>query len=90
MEEVPQLSQETSQLIKTLRMTPVQSDLKVSMREKHEQLLSQELVLPLHFNKLLQLARYLDGSINFLKSCRRDAHCTFDELKKSIESSHGR
>jgi len=91
MERPSPLSQETSQLIKTLKMAPVKSpDLKINMREKHEQLLAQELVLPLHFNKLLQLARYLDGSINFLKSCRRDGHCTFDDLKKSIESSYGR
>jgi len=43
------------------------------MKAKHEQLLApeRELVLPAHYKKLLDLFKFLDSSLNFLKLCRR-------------------
>lgn len=40
-----------------------------SMRAKHEQLLApvRELVIPVHYKKLLEILRCLDNSLNFLK-----------------------
>jgi hypothetical protein len=44
-----------------------------SMRAKHEQLIApeRELVLPVHYKKLLDLFKFVDNTLNFLKSCRR-------------------
>lgn len=44
-----------------------------SMRAKHEQLIApeRELVLPVHYKKLLELLKFIDNTLNFLKSCRR-------------------
>jgi hypothetical protein len=62
------------------------------MREKHEGLLApeRELVMPIHYKKLLDIMKYLDNSLNFLKSCRKQISCTFDELKRSIEKTNGK
>ena len=62
------------------------------MRAKHEQLLAptRELVIPVHYKKLLEILKCLDNSLNFLKKCRKQNSCTFDELKKSIEKTNGR
>ena len=62
------------------------------MRARHEQLLAKEreLVIPVHYKKLLDILKYLDNSLNFLKSCRRQTSCSFDELKKSIEKTNGK
>lgn len=62
------------------------------MRAKHEQLIApeRELVLPAHYKKLLELLKFVDNTLNFLKSCRRQSSCTFDDLKKSIERTNAR
>lgn len=62
------------------------------MREKHEVLLApkRELVIPNHYKKLLEIMKYLDNSLNFLKQCRRQTSCSFDELKISIEKTYGK
>jgi hypothetical protein len=68
-----------------------------SLRYKHEQLLSttRELVLPAHYRRLLELARFLDISLNFIKQCRTSngssSKClTFEELKSSVEKTYGK
>jgi hypothetical protein len=44
-----------------------------SLRAKHEQLIApeRELVIPVHYKKLLELLKFVDNTLNFLKSCRR-------------------
>ena len=43
------------------------------MRAKHEHLIGpeRELVLPVHFKELLELLKFVDNTLNFLKSYRR-------------------
>ncbi len=62
------------------------------MRSKHEDLIApnRELVIPVHYKKLLDIMKFTDNSLNFLKSCRRQTACSFEEIKKSIEKSYGR
>jgi hypothetical protein len=44
-----------------------------SMRFKHSELLAvkKELILPSHYKKLLDIMKFMDNSLNFLKSCRK-------------------
>ena len=52
----------------------------------------RELVLPLHMKLLLEQARFIDESLNFLKRCRHknENGIPFSELKESVAKSHSR
>lgn len=64
---------------------------RISMRLKHEDLIKvkRELVLPAHYKALVELQGYLDNSLDFLKRCRGQGG-NFNEIKKSIETTHGK
>lgn len=56
------------------------------MSFKYSELLLQtkELVLPVHYKKLLEVQGFLDNTLLFLKQCRKqNGHIS--EIKKSIE-----
>jgi hypothetical protein len=53
--------------------------------------------MPAHYKKILEIAKYLDVSINFIKKCRSNIGSgssnkalTFEELKTSVEKTYGR
>jgi hypothetical protein len=62
-----------------------------SMRYKHSDLLTvtRELILPVHYKHLLELSKYLDNSLIFLKQ-RRTQGGLFLDIKKSIEQTYGK
>lgn len=45
--------------------------------------------MPAHYKILLEIQGFLDNSLNFLKSCRKQGGL-FPELKNSIEKTYGR
>jgi hypothetical protein len=64
---------------------------------KYEELLSAKvtpsnLVLPLHYKRILELSRFLDNSLSFIK--QRHAHgaqgILFEDLKSSVEKTYGK
>ena len=65
-----------------------------NLRQKHSELLKvkRELVLPVHMKQLLEQARYIDESLNFLKRCRHknEGGILFSELKESVAKSYAR
>ncbi len=67
-----------------------------SMKAKHGQLLSvkRELVLPVHYKKIIEITKSLDTSLHFIKQCRQGGSGTqglmFEDLKASIEKTSGK
>lgn len=66
-----------------------------SLRLKHSELLKvkRELVLPLHMKHLLEQARFIDDSLNFLKQCRHKGESNgilFTEVRASVAKSFSR
>ena len=65
-----------------------------SLRYKNSELLkvTRELVLPLHMKQLLEQAKFIDDSLNFLKRCRHkdESGILFSELKASVAKSYHR
>ena len=67
-----------------------------SMKAKHGQLLSvkRELVLPVHYKKIIEITKSLDTSLHFIKQCRQGGRGTqglmFEDLKASIEKTSGK
>jgi hypothetical protein len=67
-----------------------------SMRAKHGQLLSvkRELVIPAHYKRIIEIAKNLDLSLNFIKQCRSSGSgiqgLTFEDLKASVEKTSGK
>lgn len=66
------------------------------MRVKHGQLISvkRELVIPAHYKRIIEVAKTLDLSLNFIKQCRSSGNgisgLTFEDLKASIEKTSGK
>ena len=65
------------------------------LRLKYSELLKvkRELVLPLHMKQLMEISRFVDESMNFIKRCRKandGAKVHFSELKTSIEKTFAR
>ncbi len=67
-----------------------------SMKAKHGQLVSvkRELVLPVHYKKIIEITKSLDTSLHFIKQCRQGGSGTqglmFEDLKASIEKTSGK
>ncbi len=67
------------------------------MSAKYGSLLSvkRELVLPAHYKRIIEVAKSLDTSLNFIKQCRSGGGIgsqglIFDDLKASIEKTSGK
>lgn len=49
--------------------------------------------MPIHMKKLLEVAKYIDESLNFLQRCRHTAdnpQIFFSEVKASVERTYAR
>jgi len=54
----------------------------------------RELVLPVHYKKIIEITKSLDTSLHFIKQCRQGGSGTqglmFEDLKASIEKTSGK